>query len=371
MDMPDKQATSFMTIGNKKIPVSTEEIDIFQLDYYPENPRINYVLSKYGKDLGQDLIEKSLWALDSTKDLAEDIRINGGLLEEILVLNGQAVEGNTRLCAYRHLYKNAPEGQKNKWRKIRAKRLLQEIDVRDLFLLLGKLHIEGKTQWDPYEKASYIYKMSDENGMSLQEISQIVGMNVSSLRTQIAAYELMRDRYLPNISKIDDKEAEIKKFSIFYEYCRSADLQKIKKESPDLLTDEKFIKWVLAGRVRSAAYDVRKDLADILRCKPARKVFLDESPEEAIPAAKEVVARDRPETADSFFSKLDQMTRFLENARVIEIKGKVAENSRMRNMVEKFNSEAKKFYRNVSTPDEESSLGAITPINKKNSKKFN
>jgi hypothetical protein len=367
--MVNSDTVEYMMIGNKKIPVRTEEIDIFQLDYYPENPRINYVLSKYGDQLDQNTIEESLWTLDSTKSLAQDIRRNGGLIEEILVLDGQVVEGNTRLCAYRHLYKGAPEGQKEKWKKIRAKKLLEKIDIKDLFLLLGKLHIEGKTPWDPYEKASYIYKMNEENGMSLEEISHIVGMNVSSIKTQIAAYEFMRDGYLPKITKLDDKETEIKKFSIFLEYFRSSDLQKIKRESPEVLTDEKFIRWVLEGRVRSAAYDVRKDLANILRCKPARKVFLQESPEEAIPAANEVVALDRPETADSFFAKLDQMTKFLSEAPVIKIKSKVAENPRMRGLIDRFQSEVKKFYRNIVTDYKNNPESAsIISLNKKNTK---
>jgi hypothetical protein len=367
--MTNDNNSEFMMIGSKRVPIRIEEIDIFQLDYYPDNPRINYVLSKYGENLDQNTIEQSLWTLDSTKNLAEDIRRNGGLIEEILVLDNQVVEGNTRLCAYRHLYKTAPEGQKGKWKKIRAKRLLENIDIKDIFLLLGKLHIEGKTEWDPYEKASYIYKMTDENGMSLDEISNIVGMPASSIRTQITAYELMRDNYLPKITKLDDKETEIKKFSIFLEYCRSADLQKVKKESPDILTDEKFIKWVLEGRVRSAAYDVRKDLANVLKCKPARKVFLNNPPEEAIPAAKELVALDRPETADSFFAKLDQMTKFLSDAPVIKIKGKVEENPRMRSLVDKFHSEVQKFYRTISTL-KDSEQPSITPLNKRNTKRF-
>lgn len=49
---------------------------------------------------------------------------------------------------------------------------------------------------------------------------------------------------------------------------------KIERESPQVLSKEKFIGWVLEGRIHSAAYDVRKDLPNILKCKPARKVFV-------------------------------------------------------------------------------------------------
>lgn len=52
------------------------------------------------------------------------------------------------------------------------------------YFLLGKLHIQGKTQWDLFEKASYIHKMSDENDMTPQEIGAIVGLSASEIKTQ-------------------------------------------------------------------------------------------------------------------------------------------------------------------------------------------
>lgn len=363
--------SEYMMIGNKRVTTRTEEIDIFELEYYPENPRINFILSKYGSGLDQNVIEQNLWSLDKTKKLAEEIRINGGLLEEVIVLNDQVVEGNTRLCCYRHLYKSVPEEQKDKWKSIRAKKILGDIDVKDLFLLLGKLHIQGKTEWDPYEKASYINKMIDENGISIDDVSKIVGMTASNIKTHIEAYELMRHNYLPKLSELNDKETEIKKFSIFLEYYKSPDLQKIKNESPDILSDDKFIGWVLEGRIASAAYDVRKDLADILKCKPARKVFLNNTPEDAVDAAREIVALDRPETADSFFNKLDQMTKFLEKAKVLEIKAKVTENPRMKSLIQNFHSEVEKFCRVVINAEMNEKKSLIIPINKKNRRRFN
>lgn len=349
--MADTQSTETMMVGNKAIPIKIAEIDIFDLDYYPQNPRINYVLSKMGEGLDQKTIEESLWKLDSTKELAEDIRKNGGLIEEVLVMGNQVVEGNSRLCAYRHLYKNTPDEQKAKWKRIRAKVILTQIDSQDLFLLLGKLHIKGKTEWDPYEKASYIYKMMEENGMTIDEVGQIVGMSPSTIRTQIKAYELMKDGYLPKLSRLADEKAELKKFSIFEEYFKSSDLQNLTREQPDVLSDEKFIAWVLDQRVRSAAYDVKKDLPNILKSKRARKVFLQSPPEDAIQAAKDVVFADRPETADSFFAKLKQMTDFLKNTPPLRVKEKIEGNSRKIDLIKQFHSEVNKFYKNLELDD--------------------
>lgn len=349
--MTNIQQAETMVIGNKEIPIKMAEIDIFDLYYYPQNPRINYILSKFGEALDQKTIEESLWKLESTKELAEDIQQNGGLIEEVLVMGNQVIEGNSRLCAYRHLYKNAPEEQKNKWKKIRAKIILTQIDSKDLFLLLGKLHIKGKTEWDPYEKASYIYKMMEENGMTVEEVGQIVGMNTSSIKTQIKAYELMRDGYLPKISRLTDEKEALKKFSIFEEYFKSSDLQKLVKENPDILSDEKFITWVLDQRIRSAAYDVKKDLPNILNSKPGRKIFLQSPPEDAVQAAKDVVFEDRPETADSFFAKLKQMTDFIKSTPPLKIKEKIQGNPRMEDLIKHFHTEVNKFYKNLDIDD--------------------
>ena len=353
--MTDTDIKENIMLGDKFIPTRIEEIDIYQLVYYPENPRINYILSRKGQALDQKSIEESLWKLDSTKELAEDIRKNGGLIEDILVLNNQVIEGNSRLCAYRHLYKNSPQEQQFRWEKIRAKVLLSEIDTKDLFLLLGKLHIKGKTEWDPYEKASYIDKMINENSMPIEQVAQIVGMAASAIKTQIKAYELMRDGYLPILSTLADEKTELKKFSIFEEYFKNSDLQQIARESPDVLTDEKFIHWVKESRVRSAAYDVKKDLHHILRSKRARKTFLGATPEDAVQAAREVVYSDRPETQDSFFHKIDQFTEFLKNSQILKVKEKIHANERMKSIVRKLHSEVNNFYRelDIDNPNKE------------------
>jgi len=98
-----------IVIDNKKIQTQIKELNIFEISYFLENPRINYMMGKVNTDISQDDIDKNLWRLESVKKLYEDIERNGGLLEEIIVVDGKVVEGNSRLCAYRHLFLNAKE----------------------------------------------------------------------------------------------------------------------------------------------------------------------------------------------------------------------------------------------------------------------
>jgi len=90
-----------IVIEGKELRYEIKELDIFEIDYYFDNPRINYVISKYPKEeVTPDLIEKALFEKDSTRELLHDIETNGGLIEPIIVLNSQVIEGNTRLCVY-------------------------------------------------------------------------------------------------------------------------------------------------------------------------------------------------------------------------------------------------------------------------------
>ena len=67
------------------------------------------------------------------------------------------LEGNTRLCCYRHLYKESKYD--NKWKYIKCHLILDEIIQDDIYRLLCTEHIEGKIDWDPYEKANLYCKM--------------------------------------------------------------------------------------------------------------------------------------------------------------------------------------------------------------------
>ena len=109
--------------------------------------------------------------------------------------------------------------------------------------------------------------------------------------------------------------------------------------------------WVLEERVRSAAYDVKKDLSDILKSKKARKVFVESPKEDAVRAAKETLYEDRPETADSFLGKIKKMTDYMRNLEVFKIRKKVKDNPRSQDLIKNFHSVVNKFYKDLEIQD--------------------
>ncbi len=96
---------------------------------------------------------------EHVKELKESIKSNGGLIDPIIVRDGDFVvlEGNSRLAAYRILYKTDPI----KWAKIKVTLLPKDIPESAVFTLLGQYHIVGKDPWDPYEQAGYLYRRGE------------------------------------------------------------------------------------------------------------------------------------------------------------------------------------------------------------------
>jgi len=102
-----KTKNNIMIVGGNKIATEIKELDILKLRYWRENPRVDSIIKEKfpSGNVTEANIEQELWALDSVKELYQDIKQNKGLIDEILVKNDSVLEGNSRLCAYRFLYK--------------------------------------------------------------------------------------------------------------------------------------------------------------------------------------------------------------------------------------------------------------------------
>ncbi|MBU4397973.1 MAG: hypothetical protein KKE86_01420, partial [Planctomycetes bacterium] len=308
------EKSSTITVGETSISVEVKEIPIETLRYYSSNPRIFSILKHFGDKVSQEQIQSELWKLDSTKDLFHDILNNGGLVEEILVRGVEVLEGNSRLCAYRHLLKKAKEkGNQDaidRWSRIRAKMLPPDVSEEAVFAILGILHIRGKAKWLPYEQACYLWRQSREFRKTYKDLADQIGaskVTEADVKNSIEAYTMMEK------SRITDPN----KFSYFFEYVKS---RKIKEAAeslpPDQELDRLFVGWVDNEEIPKAE-NVR-DLPLILHDKKARQTFLQKkgSFEDALE-----IAKDRhPEAKSSFYNKLKKATEALENAEEMRIK---------------------------------------------------
>jgi hypothetical protein len=310
-----------LSVQGREIPYELRAIGIYDLRYYRDNPRINYIISTHDGTVTQEIIEQKLLVLETTKDLVKDIEENQGLIEEVLVIGDEVVEGNTRLAVYRRLAKKNPD--EPRWKTIPAKVLSSEIRPEELFFILGTLHIKGKNEWSAYEKAAYIHRMVRELDCSPQVVARQLGHHATTVEAMLKAYETMRDVYLPQATKdSDDFETQdaLRKYSYFEAFYRQKDLAKRARETPAFV--EEFCEWVIFD-VFPKAESVRKELPKILCNKRASKAFyafVETEPEAAFEEAELVLHENKPEQTDPFYKGIREFRDLLQNAPVEEIK---------------------------------------------------
>lgn len=313
-----------ITVQGRDIKYEIQDVDIYSVEYYKENPRINYIISKIPpEEVTQELIEKKLIGLDSTKERLKDLEENKGMIDEVYILRNQVVEGNTRLCAYRRLNQKNPDD--DRWKKIKARILPDDVTEEELFYILGIFHIKGKKEWDAYEKAAYIHRMIKVLNKSPEDIKRQLGIQTKTLEAMLKAYEVMTEKYLGDkkvVNKTSDNKDELKKFSYFNAFYLQKELVERAETTPAFV--DEFVSWVGEERFKNAQ-SVR-ELPTILDNKKACKKFRESEPEEAYDQAKQALYEHKPEKVDPFFKKVREFRDLLHETEIQKMKDELEEN---------------------------------------------
>lgn len=237
-------------ILGREFEVEEAERYIKELKYYPENPRVYSLLYAHGGDEpSQEEIENLMFSRDHVKELKEDIRRNG-LLDPIIIKGDIVLEGNSRLAAHRMLDK---EGSSLEWKTINCLVLPDDIEDTYIFALLGKYHIKGRTDWDPYEKASYLYRRNTLTKIPISAMARELDLKESEVKKMIDVIEMM-------VKHNDDNKRH---YSHYEEYVKSSALKIYRATNPDI--DDTVANSIKKGEIREAA-DIRK-LADVAKVK--------------------------------------------------------------------------------------------------------
>lgn len=252
-------SVSKLTIKNREIVYKTTSVDIQELNFYPRNPRIATILAEHKEQLTNDLIDEKLWNRDETHVLFKSIKKDGGLLHPIIVYKNDVLEGNTRLCCYRHLY---AESKDEKWKYINCNIIIDDLSHEDIYRLLCIEHIQGKNEWEAYEKANLYCKMKDEEKMTPEKISELVGESSVMVRHRIKAYQMM----------VENGVIDKAKYSHFEQLVTNSKIQQIISKEPAI--QAKIVDAIKDGKV-STAQDVRK-IPDVLKHKEAKKRFIQD-----------------------------------------------------------------------------------------------
>lgn len=323
-------------VDGNKITTEIKEMNISDLKYWHENPRIDSIIKQKFPIGGvtEDNLEQELWALDSVKELYQDIKQNKGLIDEILVKGNQVLEGNSRLCAYRVLYKKATtDDEKEKWAKIRARIIPDNIGDEAIFTILGTWHIKGKAEWRKFEKAAYIYRMNKDYGKTPKQIAIMVKHPETDVRNIIETYKTM-------IEKGITETKEQKKFSTVLEIIKNPEMKKVKKENPLLF--DKCIEAVKADKF-DRGENVR-DLPKVINDKRAKKAFFEDG--ESFQNSVDIAKSRHPEFEDSFYSQIKKTSKILKYCSVERIE-EIKKDAHKKNIIESYHKEFKSFCKKV------------------------
>src|SRR5581483_7132061 len=240
-----KEAGDTLLIRGTEIPVHTEMLEQFKLRFYPENPRVYSVLREDGKLPTQEDIRDRLLEMDHVKQLIQDIKANGGLIEALIVRDGsfEVLEGNSRLAAYRFLAKGEPI----KWGLVKCTVLPANVSESLVFALLGEYHIKGKKDWAPYEQAGFLYRRYKQHDADLKALAVEIGLSSMKIKHLIDTYEFM----------LEHGEVDVNKWSYYDEYLKSKKVHRARKQFPEL--DQVILKQIRSQQIERAM-DLRDQL---------------------------------------------------------------------------------------------------------------
>lgn len=176
-------------IQNETIEYRERELKVDELKFWPENPRVYSALRQklFGEEPTQKDIEEVMTSLENVKRLRSSIKAFGGLTHPLFVRNGVVIEGNSRLAAYRLLCRI----DKIKWAKVRCNVLPDDMSDDLVFALIGSIHIDGVTEWTPFEQAGYLFRHLQKSKKPIEAIAKDCGLTSSKAKLYVKVYETM------------------------------------------------------------------------------------------------------------------------------------------------------------------------------------
>ncbi|WP_299409979.1 ParB N-terminal domain-containing protein [uncultured Roseobacter sp.] len=251
------QDEDYILIRQKRIPAVARDIPHADLRFWPDNPRVYSLLDRRTAEPDQDAIFRSMLKLEHVRALRHDILDNGGLIDPIIVRDGDfvVIEGNSRLAAYRSLASDDPTS----WNTIRCRVLPANIQDADVYAMLGQYHVKGKKDWAPYEKAGFVYRRHVDQKVDIPDVARELGVSPQQIRHLVDVFQFMKD------NGDDNRE----RWSHYDEFLKSRKIKKARDEIADF--ESHVVGLIKSGTIR--AVDVRDQLPTICQAPKILKKF--------------------------------------------------------------------------------------------------
>ena len=262
----------------------------------PLNPRLGRANSGASVTQSQVLEHMRGWSLE---ELAISFLENGFWPQEAVIVVKEelygppgklvVVEGNRRIASLKYLEK-AMSGEQvpRNWRQMCLDATPHEdlftkipyilADSRsDVTAFLGYRHVTGIKEWNPAEKAEFIARMVDEQGMSYDAIRRQIGSRVETVRRNYIAFRIL-DQIESLGIEISDAGME-NRFSVLFLSLREAGVQgflgvNIRAEPEDARTPvpaekidqlSQFGRWMFGTEDRGPIFTDSREVGNFAR----------------------------------------------------------------------------------------------------------
>lgn len=286
-----------ININGEEIQVQEKEMKVNDLDFWAENPRVYSALRMESEESpSQEEIFNKMKTLNNVKALRWQIEKDGGLIEPIYVRNNVVIEGNSRLAAYRLLFKKDVE----KWGMIKCYILPDDLPDDKAFSLIGTFHISGRAEWTPFEQAGFLYRHLQKSKKPIKELAKDFGL-------QPKRAQLYADTYKTMIAHDDNDQSH---WSYYFEMLKNKNIIQMNDAHPEMNLINTLCDKIQDGSIEKANKfrDIGKLAAsNTEEAKDAMQAYLDnnESLEMAVAkVSEEEKKKHANKVAKDFFEQL-------------------------------------------------------------------
>jgi hypothetical protein len=187
-----------------------ERVPLSKLSLDRQNPRLPEQMQR--GDIKEDQLLAYIDKAYEPIDIARSIARHGYFESEPLIGIKEGdqvtvVEGNRRLVALRGLsderIRRVLNEQTRGWQSLPtvqelAGRLPGDFPVvmvqsrNEVAPLLGYRHISGIAPWEPFAQARYIFGLVEEDGLSFEQVAELVGRSLTEVRSMYRDHEILR-----------------------------------------------------------------------------------------------------------------------------------------------------------------------------------
>lgn len=242
-----------ITIGRNEYNVEERSMYQQEIFFWTENPRVYSVLREDGNEYpSQSEIEALMKKTENVKELKTQIEQNGGLIEPITVVlrSGDyiAIEGNSRLAAYRILAESNP----TKWAKLPVNVLPETITDSELFIYVGTIHLVKKKDWTVFEQAGYVYRQMQFQQCPYSTLAKQVGLSGPTVKKYIEVYQFM----------VDNNDTIQSHWNYYEQYVTNKGIKEYRDKFPEM--DDRIVDQIKTGEIKQAK-DIRDKLGKIAK----------------------------------------------------------------------------------------------------------